>query len=53
MSPAVPDIFGKLCLYAKKLMDNNKKNCVVDTLIKFVHAIVTQISARKWEAFVK
>jgi hypothetical protein len=53
MSAAVPDTFGKLCLYAKKLIGQYKKMCVVDTLIKFAHALVSQISARKWEAFVK
>jgi hypothetical protein len=52
MPAAVPDTFGKLCLYSKKANGPLIKNCFVDTLIKFVHALVSQISARKWEAFI-
>jgi hypothetical protein len=29
------------------------KKCVVDKLIMFAHGLVSQISARKWEAFIK
>jgi hypothetical protein len=37
----------------KKANGPLKKYCVVDTLNKFVCALVSQISARKWEAFIK